>query len=195
MDYEKAKQYLTQIRISECLPYFKSNGMLLEEGYCELLEDRLDDAKITFDIIKERDLRADWAILLIQFMKNYIQEFPSYLQIRNFLEIDLSLLLNAKKLDYVENIINAADIFFQINQESYKFIARVLLNHNYPTIAQIFLKRGVEYCYKDPELHFLYGSYYLLYNRTNKAKQEFEKSLEVLPEYYPAKMMLNKLNG
>jgi len=194
MDYKKAKEYLTQIRISECLPYFKSNGMLLEEGYCELLEDKLDDAKLTFDIIKDKDLRAEWAILLIQFMKNYIKEFPSYLQVRNFLEIDLSLLLNAKMLDYVENVINASDIFFEINQESYKFIARVLLNYKLYSVAKIYLNKGVQYCYNDPELHFLYGNYHLNNKNDLLAKHEFETCLEVLPGYYPAKMMLDKLN-
>lgn len=193
MDYKEAKICLTEIKIEECLPYFKSHGMLLEEGYCELLDDKLEDAKRTFTIIRDKDLRADWAYLFIQFMKNYIQFMPSYLQIRNFLEIDIGLLLKAKMLDYAENVINAADIFYEINQESYKFIARVMLNYNYPTIAKIYLNRGVERCYNDPELHFLYGNYHLSNKNELLAKHEFETCLEVLPEYYPAKMMLDRL--
>ena len=118
MNYEQAKKCLTDIRIKECEPFFRANGMLLELGYCELLKDKLDEAKSTFTIIRDKDLRADWAYLLIQFMKNYIQFFPSYLQIRNFLEIDIGLLIKAGMSEYVENVVNSADIFYQINQES-----------------------------------------------------------------------------
>ena len=95
--------------------------------------------------------------------------------------------------EQVENVINASDIFYKINQESYKFIARAMLNYNYPTIAKIFLNKGVEKCYNDPELHFLYGNYHLLYKNTLLAKSEFENCLEILPNYYPAVKMLKNL--
>ena len=194
MNSEEAKNCLTEIKIKECLPFFKANGMLLEEGYCELLSDKLNDAKRTFTIIRDKDLRADWAYLLIQFMKNYIQFFPSYLQIRNFLEIDIGLLIKAGLNEYVENVINSADIFFQINQESYKFIARALINYDYWEVAKIFLNKGVERCYNDPELHFIYGNYHLKHNNRLLALHEFETSLEVLPDYFPAKKMIKELS-
>ena len=120
---------------------------------------------------------------------------PTYLQVRNFLEIDIALLIKAGQIVAVENVINACDIFYQINQESYKFIARVMLNYNYPTVAKIFLAKGVEKCYYDPELHFLYGNYHLQYNNLLLARHEFETCLKVLPGYYPAKMMLDKLRN
>ena len=175
MNYEEAKNCLTEIKIKECLPFFKANGMLLEEGYCELLSDKLNDAKRTFT-------------------KNYIQFFPSYLQIRNFLEIDIGLLIKAGLNEYVENVINSADIFFQINQESYKFIARALINYDYWEVAKIFLNKGVERCYNDPELHFIYGNYHLKHNNRLLALHEFETSLEVLPDYFPAKKMIKELS-
>lgn len=193
MDYKQAKKCLTDIQIKECEPFFRANGMLLELGYCELLKDKLDEAKSTFTIIRDKDLRADWAYLLIQFMKNYIQFFPSYLQIRNFLEIDIGLLIKAGMNEYVENVVNSADIFYQINQESYKFIARALINYNYWEVAKIFLNKGVDRCYNDPELHFIYGNYHLRHGNKLLALHEFETSLEVLPNYFPAQKMIREL--
>ncbi|MBQ3311146.1 hypothetical protein IJG72_03630 [bacterium] len=194
MDYITARNDLLDIKISsECENYFLRNNYLLEYGYCKLLSGQINDAKKIFSSLREMDLRADWAFLLTQFMNNYIQFLPSYLQIRNFLEVDIGLLLKAKMLESVENVINACDIFYEINQESYKFIARVMLNYKYPTIAKIFLKKGTEKCYNDPELHFLYGLYYLSYKNVKFAKKEIQKCLDILPNYFPAKKMLNKI--
>lgn len=193
MNYKEAKTYLENIQIDKCEKFFQENGYQLELGYCKLLKGNVNEARQIFIPIRDIDMRADWAYLFIQFMNNYIQFMPSYLQIRNFLEIDIALLIKAGLSEAVENVINACDIFYQINQESYKFIARVLINYNYSSVAKIFLDKGVERCYKDPELHFLYGNFHLNFNNRILAKREFETSLEVLPGYYPAKMMLEKL--
>lgn len=193
MNYIEAREKLLQLNFS-CETFFRENSYKLEEGYCNLLSGNLNDAKNCFQQIRNQDLRGDWGYLLIQFINNYIQILPSYLQIRNFLEIDINLLIKADKPDYVENIINAADLFYEVNQESYKFIARVMMNNNFPTIAKIFLDKGVLKCYKDPELHFIYGQYHLLYNNDLLAKHEFETSLEVLPGYFPAIKKLQEFN-
>ena len=192
MDYKEAKNYLVNAQFDKCEKFFKEYSYQLEYGYCKMLKGDVNEARKIFTPIRENDMRADWAYLFIQFMNNYIQFMPSYLQVRNFLEIDIALLIKSGLSDAVENVINACDIFYQINQESYKFIARVLLNYNYDFVAKIFLNKGVERCYNDPELHFLYGNYHLKFNNRLLAKHEFETSLEVLPEYYPAKMMLEK---
>lgn len=193
MNYNEAKQYLVEAQFDKCEDFFKENNYQLEYGYCKMLKGEVNEARKIFTPIRDSDMRADWAYLFIQFMNNYIQFMPTYLQVRNFLEIDIAFLLKAGLSEAVENVINACDIFYEINQESYKFIARVMLNYNYPTVAKIFLNRGVERCYNDPELHFLYGNYHLRYHNNVLAKHEFETSLEVLPGYYPAKMMLEKL--
>lgn len=193
MNYKEAKQYLLNAQFDKCEDFFRENNYQLEYGYCKMLKGEVNEARKIFTLIRDNDMRADWAYLFIQFMNNYIQFMPTYLQVRNFLEIDIALLLKAGLSEAVENVINACDIFYQINQESYKFIARVMFNYNYPSVSKIFLDRGVERCYNDPELHFLYGNYHLHYKNNLLAKREFETSLEVLPDYYPAKMMLKKL--
>lgn len=194
MDYFEAKECLVNLELDKCEDFFKENNYQLEYGYCELLRGNVNVARKIFTPIREIDLRADWAYLFIQFMNNYIQFMPSYLQIRNFLEIDIGLLIKASLSEAVENVINACDIFYRINPESYKFIARVLFNYDYLTLAKIFLNKGVENSYNDPELHFIYGKYHLLYKNDLLAKREFETCLNVLPNYYPAKMMLENLS-
>lgn len=195
MDYNLAKDYLSNLELDKCENFFKQNNCFLEMGYCELLRGKINEAKRTFNIVRNGDLRANWAYSFIQFMQNYIQTMPTYLQIRNFLEIDIGLLIKAQMYESIENVINAADLFFEVNQESYKFISRVLLNYNFDEVAEIYLHRGSSRCYNDPELHFLYGNYYLKYNNIKSAKHEFETCLDVLDGYYPAIMMLEKLKN
>ena len=193
MEYKEAKHYLVNAEFDKCETFFKEKNYQLEYGYCKMLKGEVNEARKIFTPIRDKDMRADWAYLFIQFMNNYIQFMPSYLQVRNFLEIDIGLLIKSGLSEPVENVINACDIFYQINQESYKFIARVLLNYDYPSVAKVFLDKGVARCYNDPELHFLFGNYHLKHNNKILAKHEFETSLEVLPDYYPAKMMLEQL--
>ena len=91
--------------------YFQQNDYLLEYGYCKLLKGEVGEAKPVFKELSRNDLRANWAGKLINFIEGYVLSIPSYFQIRNFLEIDLNLLIQAGQPAYVENIINGADLF------------------------------------------------------------------------------------
>ena len=73
MDYKEAKECLVNLELDKCEDFFKENNYQLEYGYCELLRGNVNEARKIFTPIKDLDLRADWAYLLIQFMNNYIQ--------------------------------------------------------------------------------------------------------------------------
>lgn len=173
--------------------FFKQNNFVLEYAYCKLLEGNLQEAKAEFLKIAEQDFRADWAIKLISFIKQEVRELPSYFQIRNFLEIDLNLLIQAGQAQYVENIINSAELFYSVNPESYKFIARVMLNNDYPQIALLFLEQAKDKFYYDPEMHFMFANCYAKQGDVAKAKQSIRNCLNILPEYFPAIRLLEKL--
>lgn len=174
--------------------YFKQHNCVLEYAYCKLLEGDADNAKAAFLSIYKNDLRADWGRKLIQFIQGYVVEVPSYFQIRNFLEIDLNLLIKAGQPDYVENIINGADIFYSINPESYKFIARVMLNNGFQEVAIFYLNKAKDKFYNDPELHLMLASCHIKNNDIPKAKASIQDCLTILPDYFPAKMFLAKIS-
>ena len=90
--YNLAKKKL-ESGITDYKDFFKENGNILEYGYCLILEGQLDKAE---QVLKTIDsIRADWAVKLIPFMKGHVEILPTYFQIRNFLEIDINLLLLA----------------------------------------------------------------------------------------------------
>ena len=124
----------------------------------------------------------------------YVIHIPAFFQIRSFLEMDLDALLKAGQIKFAENIINGADLFAKANSESYKFIARVLVNNNYHSLAGVFLEKAKNVCYVDPELHYLCAKCSLHKHDINSAKKSLELAIETGFGYYPAKKLLNEIN-
>lgn len=173
--------------------YFEQNGFVLEYGYSQLLSGDLSLAKTVFAGMANCDLRADWAKKLIQFIEGYVANVPSYFQVRNFLEIDLNLLIQAGQAGYVENIINGADLFYSVNPESYKFIGRVMLNNDFTDIALYYLTKAKDKFYYDPEMHLMLANCYIKNNNVFLAKKAINSCLDMLPNYFPAKRLLETL--
>lgn len=169
------------------IDFFKQNGLMLEYGYCLLFSGDYENADIVFKNIAGQDLRADWATKLIQFIKGYVTQVPSYFQIRNFLEIDLYLLMLARQPQFIENIINGADFFYSVNPESYKFIARVMLFNDFIDTALYFLAKAKEFLYNDPEMHYMLATCYVKKREIDKAKRSIKDCLKILPGYFPAR--------
>lgn len=173
--------------------FFHQNNYALEYGYCCLLSGYVDMARVAFEKIADCDMRADWALKLIQFIKRYVSETPTYFQVRNFLEIDLNMLIQSGQAQFVENIINGADIFYSINPESYKFIARVMLNNDFVDLAVFYLNKAKDKFYYDPEMHYMLATCYMKKGEKLLARAEIRNCLAILPEYFPAKNLLAKL--
>jgi len=194
LEYKNAiKNLLTDTNL-ECQRFFTENNCFLELGYCNLINENLKEAKEIFYSIKDNDIRASWAIFMISLIEDNVTEYPTYFELRNFLEIDLNILISHFKGLYVENIIRYADFMFTINPEVYKFIGRALYENKYEEQALFFLKRAKNYFYNDPELHYLLS--YVFYNKREfaKAKRYAQSCLTILPEYFPAKNILNRIS-
>lgn len=173
--------------------FFLQNDYVLEYAYCKLLSGDAQGAKTEFVKVAQTDTRADWGNKLIHFIEGYVPSPPTYFQIRDFLEIDLNLLLQAKLPEYVENVINGADIFYSVNPESYKFIARVMLNNDFPEVALYYLNKAKDKFYYDPEMHYMFAICYVKQGEISLAKDSLNNCLSILPEYFPAKKLLQKL--
>lgn len=195
INYENAKIKLLTADIKGCQQFFKRNGYKLEEAYSELLNDNLKNAKEIFASIADRDIRAHWALIMISFIEGEVNDYPSYFEIRNFLEIDINILITYYKGEYVEKIIRYADYMFTINPEVHKFIGRVFWNNDLKEQALFFLNRAKNYFYHDPELHFLLAMVYIDIEDNIQALKALNDCITVLPDYYPAVDLLNKLKN
>ncbi len=194
LNYKNAKQKLLTDLDTNCQQFFVKNGYVLENAYYELLSDNIQKAESLFSAIKDADIRAHWAFFMISMINSDIREYPSYFELRNFLEIDLNILLHYYKGEYVQNIINYADFLFTINPEVHKFIGRVLYNNNYPEQSMYFLEKAKNYFFHDPELHYLLAYIYCNNGDFIKAQKALNDCIYVLPDYFPAVDLLKKIN-
>lgn len=194
-DYIKFKENLLAAQDLSCRQFFLDNGYLLEYAYCEFLDDNLELAKEIFYSLREKDIRAHWAFCMISMIEGNLSEYPTYFELRNFLEIDLNILISYCKGDYVEKILRYSDFMFSINPEVYKFIGRALYNCDMETQAMFFLQTAKSYFYHDPELHFLIAYIYYRKKDYMKAKKSLQDCLYVLPKYFPAEDLLRKIQS
>ena len=73
---------------SECSIKFKP--LSVEHAYLAILNNDLDSAAAVFEAIDSP--RARWGRSFVDILKGYIENYPTYFEIRNFLEIDLDFL-------------------------------------------------------------------------------------------------------
>lgn len=193
LNYQKAKEELLTGKIDDCQQFFVKNGYMLELAYARLLCEDVEGAKKLFSAIENNDIRAHWALFMISLIEGEAQEYPSYFELRNFLEIDLNILITYYKGDYVEKIIRYADYMYTINPEVHKFIGRVLYNNGLVEQGLFFLNRAKSYFYHDPELHYLLGYIYFSQGKLDEAQKALENGLRILPEYCPSENLLKNI--
>jgi tetratricopeptide (TPR) repeat protein len=164
----------------------------IEHAYLTLLNDEPDNA---YKIFAESDSpRSNWGKTLTEIINGCIVRFPTYFEIRNFLEIDLDFLLKNKKIDYIENILGSLKILININNETYKYVARVMLENNFDDAAKKYLDKSKDVFYNDVELHFLYAKYYIKMRSYEQADQHLEECLKILPDYFPAQKLQKEIS-
>lgn len=195
-EYEQVKKDFLSGRIKGCKTYFENHNCNTEVAYCCLVLDETEKAEEIFNKAKTYDNRACWGVFLLQMITGEIKSSPTYFQIRNFLELDLNILLLYCKGDYVESIIKYADYMAYYNPECYKFIGRVFWANGFIPAAKFFLRRAKDKFYQDPELHYLIA-YIAYYEEKNleQCQKSINTCLELLPEYAPAKNLQKILNG
>lgn len=193
LDYKTAKDKLLASDINGCQRFFKENGCIVEYAYCELLNENLESAKELFFSAADYDIRADWGLFLCKLIQGYADKYPTYLQLRNFLEIDIDILIKNAKGQYVQNILKYSNWLAAINPEVLKFIGRVLIVNGLEEHGRIFLEHAKDFFYNDPELHYLLAVEYLKQNDMAGVIKALNACLEVLPEYFPAISMQKRL--
>lgn len=163
----------------------------VEHAYLAILNDDLTSANIIFENIDSP--RARWGRSLVSILKGFMTNYPTYFEIRNFLEIDLDFLLRNNKIDYVEQCLGALEILSTINQETFKFAARVMLENKLYSAAIKYMDRSKQIYYNDPELQFMYAKYYMDTKHYKDAYLYINECLKLLPSYYPAQTMKNRI--
>lgn len=164
----------------------------VEHAYLAILENDLVTAQAIFESLDSP--RAKWGRAFVDILLGYIENYPTYFEIRNFLEIDLDFLIKNEKIDYVESVLGSLDLLSGINQETFKYIARVMFENRLYKAAREYLEKSKNLFYNDPELHFLFAKYYIKTREYEKADFYLDECLNILPDYFPAKNLQKEIS-
>ena len=159
----------------------------IEHAYACILGDDIKSAQAVFESLDSP--RARWGKFLTDVILGYIEIYPTYFAIRNFLEIDLDFLIKNKKIDYVESLLGSLELLSEINQEIYKYVARVMYENRLHNAAREYMEKSKRIFYNDPELHFMFAKYFLNSRDYEEASFYIKECLRILPDYYPAKQL------
>ncbi len=171
---------------------YKFRPRSVEHAYLLVLNNELDSAQAVFESLDSP--RARWGKAFVDILLGYIEKYPSYFEIRNFLEIDLDFLIKNEKIEYVEQFLGATKILAGINQETYKYIARVMFENRLYKAAREYLEKSKSLFYNDPELHFLFAKYYLKNREYENADKHLDECLNILPDYFPAQKLQKEIS-
>lgn len=160
-------------------------------AYLAILNEDLDSAKTIFS--KNDSPRGKWGCSFVSVLNGFMTDFPTYFGIRNFLEIDLDFLIKNNKINFVEQCLGALELFSSINQETYKFAARAMLENHLNMAALKYMDKSKQIYYNDAELHFMYAKYYMDINNYQNAYFYVQECLKMIPSYYPALLMKQKI--
>lgn len=163
----------------------------LEHAYLAILNDDLDTAMTVF--CNNDSPRSRWGKILVSILKGFMSQYPTYFEIRNFLEIDLDFLLKNNKIEYVEQCLGALEPLSSINQEIYKYAARVMIANRIFSAAIKYMDKSKKIYYNDPELHYMYAKYYYDMMQYKDAYNYINECLKLLPTYYPALKIKEKI--
>lgn len=173
----------------ENISTFKPNSV--EHAYLAILNDELDIAQEIFNSLDSP--RANWGLTLTDILKERVEHYPTYFEIRNFLEIDLNFLIKNEKIDYVELLLGALEYLTNVNIETYKYVARVMIENHIDRAAEKYLEKAKKTFYNDVELHFLYAKYNLQKKEYHLAYKNIKECLNFLPDYFPAKKLQDEI--
>ena len=185
-NYVKAYNILQEGNLQEAYSLFDSNNSIHGCAYCRFLQGNITEAKILLNLIKGESSAVNWLIALTEIIEGTNENYPTYLQIRNFYEQDLDMLFQYNQKEIAGKIINQNYYLEYYNREIYKYSARVLFNYNLIEKSEKLLRKSLDIFYNDPETHFILGEIYLKQGKIQKAKGAFETANEVSGLYGPA---------
>lgn len=159
----------------------------IENAYLSIINDDLATAAAIFEAVDSP--RARWGLTFTSILEGFIKFYPTYFEIRNFLELDLDFLIKNEKIEYIEMFLGSLELLSSINQETYKYVARVMYENKFYNAAREYMEKSKKIFYNDPELHFMYAKYFMNSRDYGEADFYIDECLRILPNYYPAKIM------
>ena len=192
MTLNSAKEYFYNKEYKSALNLFIQEREYYSAGLCSLLLCDTNKAKYYWSLNKSCPA-SKWGLSVLNFIQLKQDKTPSFFQTRAQLEVYITLFIENNLIEWAQNLVSCADIFFKANPESYKFIARALYANGYFQLAITFLKKSLRVFYSDPEAFLILAQCQFLLADLGEALDSINRTLAIAPTYFPAKLFRNIL--
>jgi tetratricopeptide (TPR) repeat protein len=178
--------------------FFQANNLYMA-GYTALMAQAWPEAQQCW-LQLAKTQPNHWGVSLWSLLQGQQQITPTFLQIRNHVEMDVHYLLTYGHVGLAEQLLAASDTLAQFNPEVYKLLGRMLLFHGRYPQAYAQLDKALQVLPNDPELYFTLGEGYAREKRWEESHLMLTQCLAMVPSLVPAQRLsqevlavLNKL--
>lgn len=180
-----AKAYFYQKDYQKAFEIFNNEKDYYGAGLCCLLMQKKELAQKYWKMNSSSN-DCSWGLMVLDIINlKTPRKKPSFFQTRAFLEIYINLFLENNLIEWAQNMVNACDVFYLSNPESYKFIARVLFSNGYFDLAVTFCKKSLKLFYSDPEAFLILSQCYFLMGNLADALDCMNRINAMVDNYYP----------
>lgn len=172
---------------------FSKAGNLTGVAFSLIMLDKLEESnEILVNLPKTPP--STWCKFLIDvFSEKGVREWPSFLEIRHFMELTVYSMLLAKRHYYIALLLKRLNKLLDINLDSEKLIGYAYFHYGLLDDSIKFLKSSLRKNRTDGEIYFVLGQIYFQQNNINESISMLENAKLFLPEHLPTKELLEKV--
>ncbi|MEB3245474.1 MAG: hypothetical protein VKJ06_05760 [Vampirovibrionales bacterium] len=146
-------------KFDEALTWFEAANHRYFLGYTHMLAGRLQQAyQVWQPLLAQRP--QHWCGILLGLVSKQLQQYPTFLGVRNNLEMDVYYLYIAGQMALLENYLSYHEALATINLEAYKLAGRSLHYAGAQHWAHFLLTEGQRLCPQDAELYYHLAQYW-----------------------------------
>ena len=161
-------------------------------GYAFLLNGQLKQCQQAWRYLAKQ-CKQHWAFALLGLITSDVKQYPTFLQIRHYIEADIVNLHESGQLSYLNQLLRYSQWLAQINPEVYKLIGRSFLGLGELKRAEAYLLKGQQTYPQDAEIYFHLGQYYHAAEQPKVARLMLNQCLMINAHYNPARLLREQL--
>jgi len=181
--------YRSQQKFEDAIKTYERLNDTYQAGYCALLKGDIKRVQRFWHPVLERQPNH-WCLTLYGLVTKQLQTCPTLLQVRHYIETDIETIIDARRTDYLDNLLSYVEFLSQFNLETPKMVGRALMYSGKLDIAGPYLVRGQAALPNDPEIYFHLGQYSIFQKQEKDARVLLGQCLLMNPHYRPAAELL-----
>lgn len=163
-------------------------------AYVSVVSGKIDEAKEILRNTKPSPV-ASWSRFLVDLFSGsvIIKKWPTYLQIRHFLEITVNYLLIQQNRHHINMLLTKVDKLSEINMDAEKLIGYAFYHYGDVENAIKILNNAASRNQYDGEIYYYLGQIYFNESEYSNALMMLENAKLIMPNHNPTLQLQEKI--